>query len=85
MLGHAKALNTSCAAGSQNSVRAHLIERQIDHRACGRIYDLRVDCSGDRVVLEGRCRTYHAKQLAHEAALDLAESSARVDNRIVVG
>ncbi|WP_406700202.1 phospholipid-binding protein [Singulisphaera sp. Ch08] len=91
MLGHAINLDTGCvvdtshAFGPQDSARAQVIERQIEHRAGGRIYDLRVNCTGDRVVLQGRCRTYHAKQLAQEAALDLAESPARVENQIVVG
>ncbi|AGA29580.1 putative phospholipid-binding protein [Singulisphaera acidiphila DSM 18658] len=85
MIGQASTLDTGCATEAYDSVRTHLMERQIAHRAFGRIYDLHVDCSGGRVVLQGRCRTYHTKQLAHEAALDLAESSARVDNQIVVG
>lgn len=85
MLGYVNMLGADGAAGSPNSVSAHLIKRQIEHRVCGRIYDLSVDCTGDKVVLQGRCRTYHAKQLALEAALGLAEASARVDNRIVVG
>lgn len=83
MLGHASFLDTGHVPESPGSTHTSSIERQIAHRTFGRIYDLHVDCSGDRVVLQGRCRTYHAKQLAHEAALDLA--SVQVENQIVVG
>lgn len=63
---------------------AESIERQIQQKVCGRIYNLQVDCLGDTVVLQGRCRTYHVKQLAHEAALDAVESSTRLENLISV-
>jgi hypothetical protein len=52
---------------------------------CGRIFDLHVACSDDRIVLRGRSRTYYAKQLAQEMALDLTGGTARLVNEIVVG
>jgi hypothetical protein len=61
------------------------IECQIERRLCGRIFDLHVDCLGDRIVLRGRTRTYHAKQLAQEAALALTGDAPRLVNEIVVG
>jgi hypothetical protein len=61
------------------------IESHIERRLCGRIFDLHVVCSGDRVVLQGRSRTYHAKQLAQHAALDLTGGAPRLVNEIVVG
>jgi hypothetical protein len=63
---------------------ADRIEGHIEIRLCGRIHDLHVVCAGDRVVLQGRSRTYHAKQLAQQAALDLTDSPARLVNEIVV-
>jgi hypothetical protein len=36
------------------------------------------------LILRGRCRTYHAKQLAQEAALDFARGLTGFDNQIVV-
>jgi|GEM_PF-4588577 len=63
---------------------AESIERQIQEKVCGRIYNLQVDCLGDTVVLQGWCRTYHVKQLAHEAALDAVEASTRLENLISV-
>jgi len=61
------------------------IECHIERRLCGRIRYLNVVCSSDRVVLRGRSRTYHAKQLAQEAALDLTGGAPRLVNEIVVG
>jgi hypothetical protein len=61
------------------------IECQIERRLCGRIFDLHIVCSSDRVVLRGRSRTYHAKQLAQDAALDLTGGAPRLVNEIVVG
>jgi hypothetical protein len=60
------------------------IERQIERRVRGRIHELHVACGDGLVILQGHCRTYHAKQLAQEAALDLADSPTRLINRIVV-
>ncbi|HEX8202672.1 MAG TPA: phospholipid-binding protein [Isosphaeraceae bacterium] len=60
------------------------IERQIERRARGRIHGLRVACGDGLVILQGHCRTYHAKQLAQEAALDLAAGRTRLVNQIVV-
>jgi hypothetical protein len=61
------------------------IESHIERRLCGRIYDLHIVCSGDLVVLRGRSRTYHAKQLAQEAVLDLTGGAPRLVNEIAVG
>jgi len=63
---------------------AFRLERHIERAACGRVSDLRVDLSGESVVLNGRCRTYHAKQLVLQAALDMAEGVSHLVNQIVV-
>lgn len=47
-----------------------------------RIRDLTVDFEKDAVILTGRCASFHAKQLAQEAALKYAEN---VVNKITVG
>jgi len=60
------------------------IEGSIERRACGRIRDLHVVMSENRIILQGHTRTYHAKQLAQEAALDLAEDGSILTNQIVV-
>jgi len=63
---------------------AERIEGHIARVAPGRIRDLHVICSEHRIILMGRSRTYHAKQLAQEAALDLTEGYPALANQIVV-
>ncbi|HEV3166922.1 MAG TPA: hypothetical protein VGZ22_23040 [Isosphaeraceae bacterium] len=63
---------------------AERIEGYIERKACGRIRDLHVVCSDDMIILQGRSRTYHAKQLAQEAALDLTDGRPVLANQIVV-
>jgi hypothetical protein len=60
------------------------IEREIEQAACGQILGLSVSRNDDSIVLRGHCRTYHASQLALQAALDVIEGSARLVNLIVV-
>ena len=61
------------------------IEARIEGRVRGRIYGLHVICSDDSIILRGRARTYYAKQLAQEAALDLPDSALPLINEITVG
>ena len=63
---------------------AERIEGQIERRACGRIRDLHVVCSEGMIILMGRSRTYHAKQLAQEAVFDLTNGHSALANQIVV-
>jgi hypothetical protein len=63
---------------------AERIEGYIERRASGRIRDLHVVCSEDQIILQGRSRTYHAKQLAQQAALDLTDGHPLLTNQIVV-
>ena len=63
---------------------AERIEGSIDRRACGRIRDLHVVCSEDAIIIQGRSRTYHDKQLAHQAVLDLTDGHPLLTNLIVV-
>ena len=46
------------------------VERQIVQRTWGRIHQLQVELSGERLIVHGRAGSYYAKQLALEAALD---------------
>lgn len=63
---------------------ARRIEGDIERRASGRIRDLHVVCSDDAIILQGRSRTYHAKQLAQQAVLDLTDGFPLLTNQIVV-
>lgn len=63
---------------------AERIEGQIARRASGRIRDLRVVCEAGQITIEGRSRTYHARQLALQAVLDLTDGRAILADQIVV-
>lgn len=63
---------------------AELLEQYIERTACGRVSGLHVEYDGNSVVLQGRCRTQHAKQLVLQAALDWSEGVVGLDNRLVV-
>jgi len=82
--------NTRTApVSAEGSIQGHqdlgrLIESHITRLACGRIRDLQVACSECQVILQGRGRTYYAKQLAQQAALDVAPGIALLVNLIVV-
>jgi len=70
--------------GKGGSELAERLEGYIESRASGRIRDLHVVCSGDSIILQGRSRTYHAKQLAQQAVLDLTDGHPVLTNQIVV-
>jgi hypothetical protein len=63
---------------------AERIEGHIERRASGRIRDLHVVCSDGIIILMGRSRIYHAKQLAQEAVLDFTDGHPALANQIVV-
>lgn len=63
---------------------AERIEGHIERRASGRIRDLHVVYSEDAIILQGRSRTYHDKQLAQQAVLDLTDGYPLLTNQIVV-
>lgn len=69
-------------AGIARSVAA--ITRVIDRRTAGRVQELRVEVTGDTVLLTGRCATFHIKQLAQHAAMDLVWGAPIVNTIEVV-
>ncbi len=70
--------------GKNHQELAQLIEGHINRVANGRIRDLHVVYSEEKIILQGRSRTYHAKQLAHQAVLDLTDGHPLLANQIVV-
>lgn len=70
--------------GERTRDLAERLEGYIEQKASGRIRDLHVVCSDDMIILQGRSRTYHAKQLAQQAVLDLTDGHALLTNQIVV-
>jgi len=72
---------------SRGQVKEDLAARlhgHIERKASGRIRDLQVVCSEDVIIVQGRSRTYHVKQLAQEAVLDLMDGHSTLANQIVV-
>lgn len=63
---------------------ARFIQGHVDRASNGRISDLEVEYSDDRILLRGRSRTYHAKQVAQQAVLDLTDGFPLLANQIVV-
>jgi hypothetical protein len=51
--------------------RAEQVEAQVLSRLGGRIRDLQVVVRDDGLILKGRAPTYHAKQLAQHAVLEI--------------
>lgn len=48
------------------------LEALVQRRLGGRVRDLRLLAREDGLILQGRASTYHAKQLAQHAAMELA-------------
>jgi hypothetical protein len=48
------------------------LESMVSRRLGSRIRDLRIIVRHDGVILQGRAPTYHAKQLAQHAAMEVA-------------
>ncbi|AMV37539.1 hypothetical protein [Planctomyces sp. SH-PL62] len=70
--------------GRTHQELALYIQGHVNRIANGRIRDLHVDYSDDRILLRGRSRTYHAKQIAQQAVLDLTDGYPLLTNQIVV-
>jgi len=51
---------------------AEHLESLLQRRVGGRVRDLRVVLKHNGIILQGRATTYHAKQLAQHAAMELA-------------
>jgi hypothetical protein len=47
------------------------LEIQVNRRIGNRVRDLRVIVRDNGIILQGRTATYHAKQLAQHAAMDV--------------
>ena len=71
-------------SGQDHQAVAQFIEGHINRVANGRIRDLHVVYSDDKIIVQGRSRTYHAKQVAHQAVLDLTDGHPLLANQIVV-
>lgn len=59
------------------------IARVVKRRTAGSVQNLRVEVRRDGVFLDGQCATFYTKQLAQQAAMDLADEQ-QLTNRIEV-
>lgn len=50
-----------------------LVEQEVQRQLCGRVHDFRLLVGDDGLVLQGRSRTYHAKQLAQQAVMAVVQ------------
>lgn len=51
---------------------AECVEARVLHLMSGRVRDFRVQIRETGLVIRGRTRTYHAKQLVRQAAMEVA-------------
>jgi len=72
-------------APETNEVLPLTIERHIARRTWGRLRQLAIEVSGDRVTVRGCAPSYYVKQLAIQACLEVADTARpRLDVDITV-
>jgi hypothetical protein len=74
---------TGAGTGNREDLAAR-IESHVEGKALGRVRDLHVVCRDNVIILQGRARTQHDKQIAQEAVFDVADTHAVLTNQIVV-
>jgi hypothetical protein len=72
------------AASSPKTDFEHRLADHIERRVNGRISHLDVVCSEERIIVRGCSRSYHAKQLAQQAILEMTDGYPLLTNQIVV-
>lgn len=65
-------LMTAACAITDPILREEYLEAIVQRRLGARVRDLRLIIRGDGIILQGRATTYHAKQLAQHAVMELA-------------
>jgi hypothetical protein len=55
---------------------AGMLEKQIKEKTFGRVRPLEVKMGTDKITIHGNCPSYHVKQLAIQALLELAPEAA---------
>jgi osmotically-inducible protein OsmY len=56
------------------------IARVVKRRTAGSVQNLRVEVRRDGVFLDGQCASFYTKQLAQQAAMDLANEQQLTNN-----
>lgn len=80
---HESARDTESREESRGDRLAVRIARVVRRRTAGSVLNLRVEVRRDGVFLDGQCDTFYTKQLAQQAAMDLADEKPLL-NRIEV-
>jgi hypothetical protein len=75
---------THPGSGSEADGLAERIGSHLEGKFCGQVQYLQVVCAEGRLILRGRTRTYHVRQLAQQAVLDLTEGYPLLVNQIMV-
>lgn len=63
---------------------AHRVREHLEAQLPGRIRQLRVSATKKFVILSGSCGSYHTKQLAQHAAMELLDSERLVNDIAVL-
>ena len=71
-------------SGVEADSLAERIGRHLESKFCGQVRHLQVVRSEGRLILRGCTRTYHVKQLAEQAVLDVTEGYPVLVNQITV-
>jgi hypothetical protein len=53
-----------------------MLEKKILEKTFGRVRPLEVELGHDKIIVHGRCPSYHIKQLAIQALIDLVPHAA---------
>jgi len=78
------AFGRSDSATEAHDGLADAMVRRIENATCGRVSGQYVARLGESIVLHGYCRTYHARELAHQAALDIADGNVTLIDLLTV-
>jgi hypothetical protein len=75
----------SCpGSGGEADGLAERVGSHLESKFRGQVQYLQVVCSDGRLIVRGRTRTYHVRQLAQQAVLDLTEGYPLLVNQILV-
>ena len=81
---HEARAGTYPGSGNEADGLAERVGSHLESKFCGQVQYLQVVCSDGRLILRGCTRTYHVRQLAQQAVLDLTEGYPLLVNQIMV-
>jgi hypothetical protein len=81
---HETRAGSRTGSGCESHSLVELIGSLFEGKFCGQVQHLQVVCSEGQLILRGCTRTYHVKQLAQQAVLDLTGGHPLLVNLITV-